>query len=239
MKSRIAKLLVTASITGVLMAATPALAQWAVFDAHNYAQNVLEAARALQQINNQIRQLQNQALMLQNMSLDLRSLGVSQLTSMLTDLGQVSSLMREAEGIAFDVKETERAFTSSYPSSYALATSDAKLADDAHQRWMDAMSAFRQTLTVQAQVAQNVQADSAKLSTLTSASDNAVGNLQVGQATNQLLALSVKQQLQIQNLMAAQNRAVALDEARRAEAEEQARAAFKNFLGSKNAYTPD
>lgn len=34
--------------------AAPAYAQWAVFDAQNYAQNVLEAARALQQINNQI-----------------------------------------------------------------------------------------------------------------------------------------------------------------------------------------
>ena len=56
MKSRIAKLLITTSIAGLLLGATSALAQWAVFDAHNYAQNVLEAARALQQINNQIRE---------------------------------------------------------------------------------------------------------------------------------------------------------------------------------------
>ena len=42
----------------------PAQAQWAVFDAANYAQNLLEAARALQQINNQIQQLQNEATMM-------------------------------------------------------------------------------------------------------------------------------------------------------------------------------
>ena len=41
-------------------------AQWIVFDPNNYAQNVLTAARALQQINNQITSLQNQAQMLIN-----------------------------------------------------------------------------------------------------------------------------------------------------------------------------
>ncbi len=39
-----------------------------VYDPANHAQNVLQAARALEQINNQIRTLQNQATMLQNMA---------------------------------------------------------------------------------------------------------------------------------------------------------------------------
>ena len=56
--------------------AAPATAQWAVFDAANYAQNVLEAARALQQINNQIQSLQNEANMLMNMGKNLKSLNV-------------------------------------------------------------------------------------------------------------------------------------------------------------------
>ncbi len=43
-----------------------ALAAWPVFDATNFAQNILQASRALEQINNQIRSLQNQATMLQN-----------------------------------------------------------------------------------------------------------------------------------------------------------------------------
>ena len=38
----------------------PARAQMIVYDPSNYAQNVLQAARALQQINNQITSLQNQ-----------------------------------------------------------------------------------------------------------------------------------------------------------------------------------
>lgn len=236
MKTRLFRLLGTTSVLA-LIAAGSTQAGWPVFDASNYAQNVLEASRALQQINNQIRQLQNQALMLQNQALDLKSLNVSQLSVMVGDLGQISSLMNQAQGIAFNVKATEAAFKQSYPTSYGLSTTNAQLASDAHQRWQDSMSAFQDTLRVQAQVAQNVQSDSATLSTVTTASENAVGNLQAAQATNQLLALSVKQQLQIQNLMAAQNRAISLDQARRAEEEEQARAAFTKFIGSSNAYS--
>ena len=42
-------------------ASVPAHAQWIVFDPTNYAQNVLTAARELQQVNNEIQSLENQA----------------------------------------------------------------------------------------------------------------------------------------------------------------------------------
>jgi len=48
----------------VVFMTPPSLAQVVVFDPNNYAQNVLTAARALQQINNQITSLQNQMQML-------------------------------------------------------------------------------------------------------------------------------------------------------------------------------
>ncbi len=57
-------------ISLIAFAVAPARAQFfgsgIVFDPSNYAQNVLTATRALQQINNQIQSLQNQAMMLQN-----------------------------------------------------------------------------------------------------------------------------------------------------------------------------
>lgn len=213
-------------------------AQWAVFDAQNYAQNVLEAARALQQINNQIQQLQNEAMMLRNMGTNLTSLNTSQLSTMVSALTQISTLMNQAQGIAFNVNATNAAFAQTYPQSYPTGTATPTLEADAQKRWQDSMAAFQQTLTVQAQVAQNVQADTATLTALTTASQGAVGNLQVTQATNQLLALSIKQQLQIQSLMAAQYRATSLDQARNAESEEEGRAQFQTFLGSGTAYTP-
>lgn len=237
MKSRIAKILLATTFAACVVA-PPVHAQWAVFDAANYAQNLLQAARALQQINNQIQQLQNQAAMLENMGRNLTSLNTSQLSTMISALSTISGLMDQGQGIAFNVNATNTAFAQSYPQAYPAGTSSAALEADALKRWQDAMAAFQRTLQVQAQVAQNVQADSATLSSLVSASQDAQGNLQVSQAGNQLLALSTKQQLQIQSLMAAQYRATVLDEARKAEAEEEGQTAFQNFIGTSSAYTP-
>ncbi len=89
MKRRLATIfLATAVSVGVLI--MPAEAQMAVFDGSNFAQNVLQAARALQQINNQIQQLQNEATMLQNMGKNLSSLNTSQLGTMISALTQIS-----------------------------------------------------------------------------------------------------------------------------------------------------
>ena len=55
----------------VLALPTPAGAQLTVYDPTNYASNVMQAARALEQINNQVRGLQNQALSLTNQARNL------------------------------------------------------------------------------------------------------------------------------------------------------------------------
>jgi P-type conjugative transfer protein TrbJ len=85
-------------------------------------------------------------------------------------------------------------------------------------------------MAVQAQVAENVKADAGTLAELAATSQGAAGALAVGQAANQLLALSVKQQLQLQNLMASQFRDAALERARRAQAAEDGRAMTRRFL---------
>src|SRR3569833_3208019 len=192
-----------------------AQAQWTVFDPQNYAQNLLEASRALQQLNNQIQAQQNQAVMLQNMAADLNPLkDVSQISGMATSLSQITGLMNQAQGIAFNVNSTMAAWQHAYPTSLPLGTSGASIAANAQARWQNSMSAFQDTLKVQSQVVENVQADTASLTKLTDDSQSASGNLAVSQAPNQLIALSTKQQLQIQSLMAAQYRATALEQAR-------------------------
>jgi len=227
-----------ATAIGVGVVIMPAQAQMAVFDGSNYAQNLLQAARALQQINNQIQQLQNEATMLQNMGKNLTSLNTSQLGSMISALTQISSLMNQGNGIAFNTSATNAAWSSSFPTSYPLGTSTTTLASNAQSRWQEAMAAFQLALKVQAQIVQNVQGDSTALTSLVNTSQGAVGNLQVSQATNQLLALSTKQQMQIQNLMAAQYRATTLNEARDAETEAAAQSEFTTFIGTGHAYTP-
>jgi P-type conjugative transfer protein TrbJ len=63
-----------AALMLALAAAPPALAQVAVYDPSNYAQNVLQAARALQSVNNQIASLQNEAQMLVGQARNLAGL---------------------------------------------------------------------------------------------------------------------------------------------------------------------
>jgi type IV secretion system protein TrbJ len=239
MKSRSLRALAAVAITAAspLVLPTPAAAQWAVIDASNLTQNVLQAARMLEQINNQIQSLQNEATMLQNMARNLASLNFSSLGAMTSDLQQISNLMNQAQGISFDVQSVETIFKQRYPQQYGAGTSIAQLVADARARWQDARSAFQQTMMVQAQIAQTVQTDTGKLSDLVNASQEAVGALQAQQATNQLLALSIKQQLQVQTLLAAQGRAEALNDANKAEAEEEGRAAFTTFLGTSSAYS--
>ncbi len=63
-------------LVAAALAAQPATAQFGgiVYDPTNYSQNILTAARTLEQINNQIRQLQNQATSLINEAKNLTTL---------------------------------------------------------------------------------------------------------------------------------------------------------------------
>ena len=230
---------VVAIVLTLFVASIGASAQaFVVFDPSNYSANVLTAARTLTQINNQIQSLQNQAIALQNMAKNLQNLNFSSLGEMASALQRIDILMNQAQGISFNVNSTNAAFQLQYPQQYGAAVTSNQLVLDARSRWTNSMNAYQQTMTVQSQVVSNVQEDGGLLSELVTQSQGAVGALQVQQATNQLLALSTKQQLQIQNMMAAQFRAEALEQARNAESQEQGRASFQTFIGTGSAYTP-
>jgi len=225
------------SALGVALAAAPARAQWVVFDPSNYAQNVLTAARALEQINNQIKSLQNETAMLENMAKHLQRLDFSSLGQMTTALGRIDALMSQADGLSFDIAHLDSQWRTQYPASYDATIATGDLARAARQRWQDAMSAFHETMRLQSQIVENVRGDQQILGDLVNQSQGAVGGLQASQAMNQLVALSTKQQMQIQNLMAAHYRAQAQDLARKAQSEEAARETTKRFLGNGKAYS--
>lgn len=223
---------------GVLTTSQPAHAQIATFDAGNYSQNILTAARTLQQINNQIQSLQNEASMLINQAKNLSKIDFPQLQAITEKLQAIDRLMGQAQGISFRVDGIDDQYRKLFPQSFDAALKRDGQVAAAKARLDAQMSAFRQTMGVQSQVVENVQADAQTLSELVAKSQGAEGALQVTQATNQLLALSAKQQFQIQNLMAAQYRAQSTEAARRAQAEVDGRARTKRFLGSGSAYTP-
>ncbi|SDA36875.1 P-type conjugative transfer protein TrbJ [Sphingomonas sp. NFR15] len=224
--------------TGVALTAKPAHGQITVFDPSNYSQNLLTAARTLSQINNQIQSLQNQARSLINQAKNLTTIDFPELQALTQTLREVDRLMGKAQGIRFQVSGLDQQFHQLFPQSFgqALRTNDQVVA--ARARLDTAMSAYQQTMTVQAQVAENVQADAQALSSIVAKSQGAEGALQASQATNQLLALTAKQQFQIQNMMAAQYRAEAIQRAREAQSQIDGQAATTKFLGTGNAYTP-
>ncbi|MGB5093390.1 MAG: P-type conjugative transfer protein TrbJ [Parvibaculum sp.] len=227
--------LVAASL--IIAAPQRAHAAWPVFDATNYTQNMLTAARTLEQINNQIQQLQNQATMLQNMAKNLQRLDFSSLGQMQGALNRIDGLMMQAEGLSFDLTQLETQWRQQYPDSYDASIGVNDMATATRERWQNAMNAFRQSMRVQSQIVENVRADEGLLTDLVNQSQGAAGALQAQQAANQLIALSTKQQMQIQTLMATHYRSQAEDAARKAQSEEAARETTRRFLGSGSAYS--
>ena len=115
----------------VAFVALSARAQMLVYDPSNYAQNVLQAARALQQINNQITSLQNQAQMLLNQAKNLASLPYSSLQTIEQSLARTQQLLNEAQHLAYNVNQIDQAFQRLYPQGYTGATSSQQLVSDA------------------------------------------------------------------------------------------------------------
>jgi P-type conjugative transfer protein TrbJ len=215
------------------IAAAPACASgMPVFDATNYAENLLQASRALDQINNQVKSLQNETAMLQGMARNLKTIDFPQLQRMTLAMQQIDRLMSKANGIGFRVQGLDQRMKALFPGQLQRALSSDQRVAQARGRLDAAIDAYRHSMGVQAQVAENVRQDAGMLNELVGASQGAEGALQAQQAANQLLALSIKQQLQLESLMASQFRDDSIERARRAQAEDDARAATMRFLGA-------
>lgn len=233
--TRLHHLLATTAIA--LMLAVPARAI-TVFDPSNYSQNVLQAARALEQIRNQVTSLQNEAQILINQARNLTSLDTSSLASIDASLGRIGALLQQADRIAYDVQAIEREFAQAYPQSIAPGSTDQALIDQARQRWMNSVAAFQHALTVQAGVVGDMPATRDQIASLVTASQSSIGILQATQAGNQLLAVQSKQLADLTAMIASQSRAQSLELARQAAAQEQAREQRQRFLERSRGYQP-
>ena len=212
MRKKLAALMLTGAIA--LAPMQPAYALFGVgdvvIDPTNLAQNILTAARTLEMINNQITQLQNEAQMLINQGRNLANLPHS-------SLARLRSIMQQTEDLLGDF---------------------AAMNANAEARWRTSVAGYEDALKVQAGVVGNIEATRTELSTLVSQSQGAVGTLQAAQAGNQLLALQSQQMTDLTAAITAQNRADALDAARRASAKAQGRENLNRFLDYGTGYTP-
>ena len=148
----LAGVLTSAAIAPMFVAA-PAQAQFGgiVYDPTNYASNVLQAARALQQINNQITQIQNQASSLINEARNLASLPLSTVDTLQQQVRQTQQLLGEAQRIAYNVQDIQQAFNGRY-NGVNLTGTNAQMVANANARWEDSVGAFQDALQGQAGV---------------------------------------------------------------------------------------
>jgi P-type conjugative transfer protein TrbJ len=63
------------------------------------------------------------------------------------DYSQIQNLLKQADGIAYNVQSMNQAFSQSYPVSISSATSDQQMIAGARQRWPDSPVAFQHALT--------------------------------------------------------------------------------------------
>lgn len=215
-----------------MIASVPAHAQFGgiVYDPTNYASNVLQAARALSQINNQITQIQQQATSLINEARNLASLPLSTVDTLQQQVRQTQQLLGEAQRIAYNVQDIQQAFNGRYKGA-GLTGTNAQMVANANARWEDSVGAFEDALKVQAGVVGNIDGTRATMNSLVTASQSATGALQAAQAGNQLLALQSQQLADLTAAVAAQGRAQALDAARQAAIEAEGRERFRRFFG--------
>jgi P-type conjugative transfer protein TrbJ len=215
-----------------------AQAQVTVFDPANYAQSVLTAARSLTQITNQITMLQNQAQMLVNGAKNLSNLNFSSLAALTSDLAQIQRLLSQAQGLSFSVGLTNSQFSQIYPTTYGSGFSSGLLVQNAQSQWSASQAALMTTVQAQSQIANSITADQTTLAQINAKSGSAVGQLAAVQATNQLLALLIKEIMQGQALQIAQDRATASEATRGLSATLGAQATRSQFSGSSQAYAP-
>ncbi|WP_332119789.1 P-type conjugative transfer protein TrbJ [Azorhizobium caulinodans] len=230
----VAVALLTAPLALAPLLSPPAQAL-TVYDPWNYAENMISAARALEQINNQITSLQNEAQMLINQARNLASLPHSSLQQIQQSVQRTQQLLGQAQSIAFNVGRIDQAFQQRY-GNIPLSASDADLVAGARSRWQTTVGGLQDALRVQAGVVGNVDANKAEMATLVGQSQGATGALQATQAGNQLLALQSQQLSDLIAVMSANGRAAALSEAERATAAEQGREQRRRFLTPGGGY---
>jgi len=222
---------------GVLISGAPPSSALTVFDPANYQQNLLSAARALEQINNQIRALENQAQVLLRMDRNLASLGTTISPDLQRTLADLKGQIQAGAGIALRLQETQGSYDEIFPGQVSAALSSDDVLRNVKARWEEEYAAFRRSALVQGQIADSMEIDARLLGEVLLRSRNAVGALEATQAGNELTGLNVKQSLALQGLLAAQARAETLTRARDLATEEEARHRFKSFVGTGSAYS--
>jgi P-type conjugative transfer protein TrbJ len=142
---------------------------------------------------------------------------------------RTQQLLTQAQRIAYDVQQIDRAFSTTY-APVSASTSSQTLISNAQVRWRTSVAALQDALRIQAGVVGNLDTNRTQMSALVTSSQSATGALQATQAGNQLVALQAQQLADLTATVAAQGRAASLETAQRTVAQDQGREQLRRFL---------
>jgi type IV secretion system protein TrbJ len=225
------------TVAALALVAGPAAGQQVVYDPSNYAQNLLQAARALQQINNQIAQLENQSQSLINQAKHLVSLPYSLVSTITGQIQRTEQLIAQAQRIAYSVSTIDKAFTTNY-GAINLNVSQQQMVAQAQQRWQTSVAGLQDAMRMQATVVGNIPTSRTTVTTLGASSQSASGALQAIQVNNQLLVQISQQLADLIALQAAHSRAQTLVAAANATDQNQGTGQLSTFLTRGSGYQP-
>jgi P-type conjugative transfer protein TrbJ len=199
----------------VMSPAPPARAQMTVIDPTNLAQNLLQATRALQQINNQIRQIEQATAMLRQNPLQLSP----ELTQ---SISEARELFNTAQGIAFEVNQVGENLRSLYPETWEDFDLEGVLSQS--QRWeRESRDSLQRAMEAEARAARSIEGSRGRIDRALQSSSSAEGQTGAIQASNQLLGVTASQLAEIHALLIAQGRALETERMERLAREERSR----------------
>lgn len=185
-----------------------------VIDPSNLAQNLLQATRALEQINNQIRQIEQATAMLRQNPLQL-SPELSQ------PINEARALFQTARGIAFQADQLGDNLRDLYPETWEEFDLERVLAQS--ERWQgESRSSLERAMAAEARALEAIERARERTGRALQSSSSAEGQTGAIQASNQLLGIQTSQLAEIQMLLIAQGRALETERMERLAREERA-----------------
>ncbi len=193
----------------------PARAQMTVIDPTNLAQNLLQATRALEQINNQIRQIEQATQMLRQNPLQLSP----ELTQ---SISEARELFDTAQGIAFEVNQVGENLRTLYPETWEDFDLEGVLQQS--ERWeQESRDSLQRAMEAEARAARSIEGSRNRIDRALQSSSSAEGQTGAIQASNQLLGVTASQLAEIHALLIAQGRALETERMERLARDERAR----------------
>jgi len=230
MHHRFSKLMATAALAAVLVAAPPARAQWVVIDPANLAQSILQVTNMIEQISNQVQQIEQAAAMLQQNPLQL-SPELSQ------SISEARALFDAAQGLAFQAERVGEDIRTLYPETWENYDLDEILGQS--DQWLaQSRASVQRAMEAEARAVRSIEQSQGRIDRALSSSSSAEGQTGAIQAGNQLLGIQASQLAEIQTLLVAQGRALQTERIERIAREERTREVKRRAFPTRRTTQP-